>query len=258
MFTSPLSEDIGTIFAGFFFYLNTRPDNMKYILLWANLVLVTSIAFAQSTIGLKVYHNTDIYKTVYKASGGDPQTTDDHFNVNRFSLAVDVRTKKGIVHELELFVPEFAKTTDRLQYPMKYELLWQGNFKEEGNTYSFRYELSKDVFRMSDKFTFNLGLGINPYYVDVDYIAQLENMYSRSYKFYGGVFNIVPRLNFKLSNHLTVDLNVPVKVYDLRYSESRVHNPYLPIRQQTSYDTRHIFLEGSYTIRLGLLYNFKS
>ena len=155
-------------------------------------------------------------------------------------------------------VPEFSKTTDRLQYPMKYELLWDYGFEEKGSTYSFRYELSKDVLSISDRFTVNLGLGINPYYVDVDYESQVDTKYSRSYKFYGGVFNIVPRLNFKLSNRFAVDLNMPVKVYDLRYSEQRIYNPFIPIRHQTTKDTNHIFMEGSYTIRLGLLYNFKS
>jgi hypothetical protein len=231
---------------------------MKYLLLLTNLMLITACSIAQSTIAIKVYHNTDIYKTRYKASGGVVQTSDDHFNMNRFSLAIDVKTRNGFIHELELFVPEFSKTTDKLQYPMNYELLLSSGFEEEGNTYSFRYELSKQVLTMSDKFALNLGLGINPYYVAVDYRSQLEHQYSRSYKFYGGVFNIVPRLNFKLSNRFAVDLNVPLKIYDLRYSERRIDNPTLPIRQQTSKDTEHIFLEGSYTIRLGLLYNFGS
>jgi hypothetical protein len=228
---------------------------MKYTLLLSNLMLATICSFAQSTIGIKVYHNTDIYKTEY--SGSSTKQTSDHFNVNRFSLAVDIKNRKGFTHELELFVPEFSKTAGRLQYPMHYKLLLGYVFKEEGNTYSFRYELNKDVLTMSDKFALNLGLGINPYYVDVDYISQVDTHYSRSYKFFGGVFNVVPRLNFKLSNHFSIDLNVPLKVYDLRYSERYIYNPTLPVRQQQSRDTEHIFLEGSYTIRLGLLYNFK-
>lgn len=231
---------------------------MKYILLFASLMLAITCSFAQSTIGIKLYHNTDIFKSEYYIRGGGRIATDDHVNINRFSLAIDVKTKKGFTHELELMVPDLSKTTGRLQYPMKYKLQRDYGFEDEGSTYSFRYELSKDVFKMSDRFTFNLGLGVNPYYVDIDYESQVDYMYSRSYKFYGGVLNVVPRVNFKLSNRFVVDLNIPLKVYDLRYTEQHIDNPTIPIRQQTTKDNDHIFLEGSYTIRIGLLYNFKS
>jgi hypothetical protein len=58
------------------------------------------------------------------------------------------------------------------------------------------------------------------------------------------------------SGNPTVDLNVQLKIYDLRLEKNEVGNPAIPIRQQETNDVDHIFFESAYTIRLGLAYKF--
>jgi hypothetical protein len=73
---------------------------------------------------------------------------------------------------------------------------------------------------------------------------------------YGFAFNFTPRINYKISRRFNIDLNVPLKIYDLRLEKNQVNNPAIPIRQQNTNDVDHIFFESAYTIRLGLAYKF--
>ncbi|HEX6890859.1 MAG TPA: hypothetical protein VF141_09200, partial [Chryseolinea sp.] len=84
----------------------------------------------------------------------------------------------------------------------------------------------------------------------------VETTYYWSTELYGFVLNFTPRVNYNISRRFNVDLNVPLKIYDLRGEKNEVNNPAIPIRQQTTNDVDHIFFESAYTIRLGLEYKF--
>jgi hypothetical protein len=117
-----------------------------------------------------------------------------------------------------------------------------------------RYELSKTLTSKDKPFAFLLGVGINPYYVHIEYEPNVETVYYSSKQLYGFALNITPRIKYKLSQRFGIDLNVPLKVYDLRGEKNHVKNPSIPIRQQTANGYSNIFLESVYTIRLGLKY----
>ena len=67
---------------------------------------------------------------------------------------------------------------------------------------------------------------------------------------------IIPRVEYKLSRHFSVDLNVPVNVYNLRYGKMQIQNPSIPVAHQTSDAFYHLFFDHVYTIRLGVMYSF--
>lgn len=182
-------------------------------------------------------------------------TRSDEVNFNRISLAIDIGTKKGYTHEIEFLIPELSKSYKDIQYPMNYEFRKENSsFDGEISSYSLRYELSKTLTNKDKKLGFHLGAGINPYYVLVEYIPNVQNTYYSSTKVYGFALNLVPRIKYKISSRFFIDLNVPLKVYDLRAEKYRVKNPAIPINQQTKIDYSNTFFESVYTFRLGLMY----
>ena len=160
------------------------------------------------------------------------------------------------MHEIEFFIPEISKSLDDIQYPMNYEFRKDVTFDGEGTSYSLRYELSKTLTDESKRFGFAIGAGINPYYVHLEYIPNVETTYYWSTQLYGFALNFIPRINYKISRRFNIDLNVPLKIYDLRLEKNEVANPAIPIRQQNTNGSDHIFFESAYTIRLGLAYKF--
>ena len=228
---------------------------MKTALLTTFSMLAGICSYSQ-TVGIKVYQNTDLFKTIYKDGSSNLLTSSEQINFNRISLATDIHTTNGFLHEVEFFIPEISKSLDDLQYPINYEFGKDATYDGEASSYSLRYELSKRLTNESKRFGFSIGAGINPYYVHIEYIPNVETTYYWSTKLYGFALNLIPRINYKISRRFRVDLNVPLKLYDLRAEKNHVSNPAIPIRQQTTNDVDHIFFETAYTIRLGLEYKF--
>ena len=78
------------------------------------------------------------------------------------------------------------------------------------------------------------------------YICVLVNLDSKA--------TLSQGIKYKFSQRFSIDLNVPLKIYDLRVEKNKIKNPAIPIRQQTTNDYNHIYLESAYSIRLGLMY----
>jgi hypothetical protein len=213
-------------------------------------------SYGQRNFGIKIYQNTDIFETQYYDNDTREVTKFDNVNFSRLSLAVDIDTKKGYTHEIEFLIPEISKPFDRIQFPMNYGFGKGTRFEGKASSYSLRYEISKRLTNKTKAFSFNLGMGINPYYVHLEYIPHDATSVYRSLKSYGFALNMVPRIKYKLSNRLSLDLNVPLKIYDLRGEEFRIKSPALSRSQQTANYHNDIFFESAYTIRLGLMYQF--
>jgi hypothetical protein len=227
---------------------------MKKIPLTIALILSAICSFGQQGFAVKIYQNTDLFKVKYTDRTLGTTTTTDHLNFSRISIAGTLHTRNDFVHELELFIPEINESLDDIKYPMNYEFRKGDTFEGQATTYSFRYEFGKAWTSESRKFGFFLGAGINPYYTHIEYTPENEFTYYSSTKVYGGAFNVIPRVNYKLSRRINIEINVPLKVYDLRWEKNRVDNPAIPIRQQQTEDFDDIFFESAYTIRFGLIY----
>jgi hypothetical protein len=230
---------------------------MTRTIITALFICTTICSFGQKGIGIKIYQNTDIFEIQFLESVTHNVEKFDKVNFSRVSLALDIDTKKGYTHEIEFLIPEVSKSYDNVQYPMNYEFEKKdAGFEGRASSYALRYELSKTLTSNTKKFCFDLGIGMNPYYVHIEYIPNVPNSYYSSTKLYGFVLNIVPRVKYKLSQRFTIDLNVPLKIYDLQAEKYRVANPAIPIHQQTTIDYRNIFFESAYTFRVGLMYKF--
>lgn len=229
---------------------------MTRITVTAIFISITIHSFGQNNFGIKAYQNTDIFEIQYSESITDEVATVDKVNFTRLSLAIDIQTKKGFTHEIEFLIPEVSKSCDNIQYPMNYEFQKKTpDFEGQASSYSLRYELSRTLTNKVKKIGFHLGAGINPYYVLIEYIPNVDTRYYSSTKLYGFVLNMVPRIKYKLSPRFIIDLNVPLKVYDLRAEKYHVKNPSIPVHQQTKIDYSNNFFESVYTLRFGLMYN---
>lgn len=227
---------------------------MRKIVLAALFISNVIYSLGQNSFEVKIYQNTDIFKTQYYESSTRTVTSVENLNFGRISLVIDIDTKKACTHEIEFLIPEVSKRLDGVQFPLNYKFRKGETFDGEASSYSLRYEIGKALTKKAKRFSFLLGVGINPYYVHVEYEPNVEMTYYWSTKLYGFALNITPRIKYKFSQRFSIDLNVPLKIYDLRGEKNKVKNPATPIRQQTTNEYSNIFLESAYTIRLGLRY----
>ncbi len=230
---------------------------MKYYILFSAFLLFVINSSAQRTFQAKVYQNTDYFKVSYYNSQTNSTTNSNNVNFSRISLAFAINTRKNFTHEFEILIPELSKSIYNVKLPLNYS--FQDDEAREGtiNTYSLRYELSKVLSDPFKKIRFNLGLGMNPYFTETEYEPKASYAYYTNTKLFGVSFNLIPRINYNITDRILIDLNIPFKLYDLQFEDTRVNNPSLPIRQQSSNEFTDVFFENAYTIRLGVSYVFE-
>ncbi len=193
---------------------------MQKFTLTAMLFSAATIVFAQKEINLKLYQNTDFFPVQNPPS--------QQVKFNRFSLAASLQGKRKLVHELELFIPEISKPIDQASFPMTYEFYGEtSNTKNTFTSFSFRYELST-ILHQSKRLAFGLGGGINPYYTKTESVPLVPFVFYRYAKKYGFSLNFIPRVMYTISAKILLDLNIPIKVYDLREEEQKIGEPRHP------------------------------
>jgi hypothetical protein len=229
---------------------------MKYAFFALLCCVTCSRAFAQKQIQVKIYQNTDYFQS--RVLNSDTRETHEtvNLNFNRISLAVRLQGGRTLLHEIELLIPDVTTSTRNVHFPMRYEFQEGSNFESRISTYSARYEFSKLLVPSSGKFSYSAGAGVNPYFTNTEYDPTNITRYYRSDKVVGLSVNFIPRILFKLTDRLTADFNLPVKLYDLRAVLVNIENPQIPIRQQRQNDIEHVFFEPAFTARLGLAYAF--
>lgn len=231
---------------------------MKKIVLIIFFTSILNCSFGQKKFAIKIYQNTDIFETKYYESRSDTVTKVNNINFGRITLAIVIDTEKGYTHEIEFLIPEVSTSLDNIHFPLNYRFRKDVTFDGKASSYSFRYELSKSLTNEGKRFAFAFGIGINPYSIHIEYVPNVSSTYYWSTKLYGLVFNMTPRMAYSISPRFTVDINAPLKIYDLRGESNQISNPAIPVRQQTRSHYSNIFLEHAYTIRFGLMYKLKT
>jgi hypothetical protein len=228
---------------------------MKHFLLFAFIVLST-FAVAQNKTGLKIYHNTDIFNVEYKHLSYAPRTTSEQkINFNRFSIAVDIPSRR-FIHELEVFIPEISKSVERAQFPFDSQFMVSDEYDDSFYSFALRYEITKQITKDKSPFSFSVGVGLNPGFTVAIYERLTSFIYSSTDKTFSVSLNLIPRISYAISKKISLDLNVPLKVYDFRFLFREVENPNLPYRMQKQEESQHVFFEDVYTVRFGIQYRF--
>lgn len=215
-------------------------------------------AFGQQGQSFKLYQNTDIFQLYCISLHPREETKQVKVNFSRISLAFVFHSRKRSFHEVELQIPEFSKPIEKLDFPLEYIIFKGESFDQTANSFSFRYEFGKLLGDKSKPINFLLSTGINPYYVQLEYVPNIPNDFYRLTTYYGFALNATPRLYFKLNRRFNIDLNLPIRIYNFQKATYRIDNPILPVRQQRLMETNHLFLEPVYTLRLGLMWHLSS
>ncbi|HEY0769159.1 MAG TPA: hypothetical protein VGD31_02420 [Sphingobacteriaceae bacterium] len=225
---------------------------MKQTLTFA-LALSCLTSFAQRQFSIKVYQNTDTYNLIV-AEPWKNQTSETRRVVgfSRFSMALTL--EKEFIHELELFLPEFGKAADDLQFPMHRKITKGPRFQSQASAYSFRYELTKSLTRGNSPLGLSLGAGLHPYYVQIDYTPTVSVAYPSTRSWFGAGIVITPRITYDITKRLYLDLNVPLRVFDYQYNKEHIRNPAIPLRQQVNAFLKYRFFDDVYTLRFGIAY----
>jgi hypothetical protein len=226
---------------------------MKRIILTLFAILSVIYSLGQRKFGIKIYQNTDIFETQYYV-GNDETIKFDIVNFDRFSFAFDIDSKNHFTHEIEILIPEVEKPLGKIQFPMNYEFARGATFEGRASSYSLRYELSKTLLKETKGFNFDFGIGVNPFFLFIEYIRDGASTAFRSRRVHGFSVNVVPRISYKLNDRFIIDLNVPLKIYDLYKGYASYNLPLNPKRNSDFYTIN--FFENVYTIRLGLMYKF--
>ncbi|HZY79656.1 MAG TPA: hypothetical protein VFE50_09045 [Cyclobacteriaceae bacterium] len=209
--------------------------------------------FAQRSVGVKIYQNTDVFEKQYYDSRFGVTTKVNSVNYSRVSVALSIDRKNGWVQEVEVLMPEISRPLEKAQYPMNYKFR-QGEFNGKVSAYSARYELNRLLTNAESRIAFFFGVGLNPYFVNAVYSPTSPNWFKSSTATYGVVLNITPRVAYRISERFSVDVNVPFKVYDLRGEYNYYRNPAIPMRQRKENTFSSVFFEQAYTFRVGVLY----
>lgn len=212
-------------------------------------------SFGQNGLGFTIYQNTDIFRVQTIELPSHEVTRQTKVNFDRISLAVELITKKGNVHEIEFFLPEVNKPFDKLKFPAQYYTSSHSKTERVATSYSFRYGISKCLTSKSNRCDFLIGAGINPYYVLQEFIPQSTTFYYQSIKWIGTALDITPGIRYKLGQHFRFGFSMPFGIYNFRFQEYRQDNPILPVRQQRNKQTKHLFCQPVFTFRLGITYH---
>lgn len=226
---------------------------MKQTLVTILCFFIALNSFSQKKYGIKIYQNTDFFQKSYYESAATI-TTDDIINFDRFSVAFNVILDNGLMHEMEIFIPEISKSSNTIKFPFNYTFRNDNSFKTEVSSYSLRYELNKSILKASSRFGLSLGLGLNPYFLELESIPKVSNAYSARKNYFGIALNLTTRMQYQLTRRLIIDLNFPLKIYDLRWEQTKIENPLIPRHHQITKDFEAKFFEDVYTMRLGIMY----
>ncbi len=202
---------------------------------------------------IKIYQNTD-YVRLQKEVWSEPQqryVRSDNFQLylNRFSVALQMRTPKDWEQELEAFYSNEAVS-----------IAWEqklghrpSNFSTRITFLSLQYELLKS-FNTADKFSFLLGGGVSPYFVLLEKTPYSTNSFPGEERLIGGTININGHTQYNFRYRWVIDLNLRLGLCDFRYQQTHVANPVLPISAQRSDSFEFKLLPQAYTLRLGVGY----
>ena len=150
--------------------------------------------------------------------------------------------------------PEVSKSVENVKFPWNHEFRVSNDFTSEFSAYALRYEINRDIYEISDRFSFNVGAALNPYFIDIDYSPTVETVVYYEKLVAGVSLNVIPRLYIKLSDHFCIDVNLPLKIYDVWRAVDDIQNPSIPRKYQKHTDTKGDFFMNAYTARLAIVY----
>jgi hypothetical protein len=166
---------------------------------------------------------------------------------NRFSLAMMWNSPVWL-QEIEV---SYSSETAPVSWSPRPER--PGVFTNTLHFASVQYEIGKHITPRR-KIDFVLGAGLTPYWLNFEKEPRIPNAYVATQLYMGSTVSANAHALYKLSKRLLVDVGLKLGLFDFRFYRQQIHNPAIPIRQQTNDTYSFDFLPDAYTIRAGLGY----
>ena len=126
---------------------------------------------------------------------------------------------------------------------------------EIGFRYDYNFALSKNIKAIKPY----LGVSTSLDYTNEINEPKVTSAFNSNGNKLISNLGIVPRLIWSLSPIIFLDLNIPINIFQVEYSQYIIHNPSLPLEQQKNRNTQTTFFPINYEVRLGIgVFLFKS
>ncbi len=116
--------------------------------------------------------------------------------------------------------------------------------------YSYNYILNYEA-----KMKVIVGVSTSPYF-EKEFIEPLVGSFDRSNISFGAVIELIPKIQYQLSEKFLIECNMPIPVATLQLERQRNFDPSITIEQQKRSDSSVSFLDYPYQISLGIGYQF--
>ena len=98
----------------------------------------------------------------------------------------------------------------------------------------------------------SLGCAINPFYEHLKKNPLTTQAFPTTIVNFGSNGFLVPRATYYFSTKCFFDINIPIELFNLNNSASKVSNPQIPIKSQRTSDWNFHLLPEFFSLRLGL------
>ncbi|SNT31636.1 hypothetical protein SAMN05421640_3385 [Ekhidna lutea] len=223
---------------------------MKQIFVLLIAFLSCSTLSSQNKYYIKAYHNSDFYQraeNIYNYETQERLTTKHSIsNFSRVSIALSIKNNKDWYHEMEL---SYASESQ----PFQHESRVSENEKRSLLYFSIHYEIYKELWT-NDRLKLLSGIGVNIYKSKAERIVERQQIPIKD-EYLGATINFVPRITYKVTSRIGLDLNTKLGLLDFHSYESTVYIGQIPQEQQKWVDrTDSDLLPFSYVVRFGLSY----
>lgn len=218
-------------------------------------IIAMNLSFAQSGFYLKVYQNSDFNKRTENLKNDETgkREVNDYFlnNYNRISIGIGFQSSSIWYHEMEIsYINDFP--------PIEHSARTPHDSVSKNRYYSFQYEINK-VFISKKRLEFSTGIGLNIYHGKTRFIPKNSTQFLQIDNYTGSTLNLVPRISYKLTSNLNIELSSKFGILDGHNYNNTVHNPAVPIEQQKQVNKmKWNFFPSAYNLRLGMAYRIEN
>lgn len=233
------------------FHPTTSKFNMKNlvkVVLFTFMVMSIQTGYSQEAARLE--------KRVKLYMNGQYQNWNNSFDFGRITPAFQMFNRKGNFHELEL--NQFSIIKNTMTWPQPSTRVQTGDVRYNLFDFSFRYEYGIQWLKNKNLGRFKLytGIGINPRYSFSRINPESSIAFSQKSNILELSAQIVPRISYKLTERIDLDLNMPFNFGTFLINRSVSSNPNLANARQLYTQTNFSVPTDQLQFRLGLTFKF--
>lgn len=116
----------------------------------------------------------------------------------------------------------------------------------------YTYSFLIDLFDEDSKVNIYIGSAASPYYIRESVQPKTSELFPVSSSTGGIRFSAIPGINYSITDHWFLNLNMPITVANASFSSTKTNNPIVPISNRKSSDSDIKLFPNELHIRFGL------